>query len=171
VTPRSRQVIAGAFALVATATAGASAAIGSRGESAGYPGVRLTVVGRVPVFATFLGRQTVARVCPREPVPLGPVAIRQAGIAVAKAMPPLYARATRPGAPRIDARGAVATAGRATTAHAGTAFRTFCGETVWRRSVFVAVRLPHVRFSSSLAHPSFLVARSRLGWIIWAQVH
>jgi hypothetical protein len=86
-------------------------------------------------------------------------------------MPALYARARRPGSPRVDARGASAVAGRATQAHAGTAFRAVCGEAVWLRSALVAVRLPRVRFSSSLAHPSFLVARTRLGWIVWAQVH
>jgi hypothetical protein len=160
-----RSTLAAALVLVPLAVPSSWAA------SARYPGIRLTVVDRVPVFVTFLGRQTVAAVCPRHPVPLTRLEVKQAGIAVARAMPAFYARSKHPGSPRIDARGAVATAGRSATAHAGTTFRTFCGETVWRRSVFVAVRLPRVRFSSSLAHPSFHVARSRLGWIIWAEVH
>ena len=161
--------LGGTFVLVVLL--GGPAALGSHAASAGYPGARLTVVDRVPIFATFLGPQTVSSVCPRQPVPLTLRKVKEAGIAVARAMPALYARVKRPGNPRIDARGAVATAGRSATAHAGTTFRRFCGETVWRRSAFVAVRLPRVRSSSSLAHPSFHVARSRLGWIIWAEVH
>lgn len=166
----ARGCLGGAFVLVVLLGVG-SAVRGSRAVSARYPGARLTVVDRVPVFATFLGPQTVSSVCPRQPVPLTLRKVREAGMAVARAMPALYARMKRPGNPRIDARGAVATAGRSATAHAGTTFRRFCGETVWRRSAFVAVRLPRVRSSSSLAHPSFHVARSRLGWIIWAEVH
>jgi hypothetical protein len=141
----------------------------STGAPAVYPGARLAVVHGFAVYATFLGPQTRRELCPRRPLPFGSVDLREAARVVAAAMPALYRR--RPGRPRIDARGATAVAGMAMQAHAGTAFRGFCGKAVWRRSALVVVRLPRVRFSSSLAHPSFLVARTRLGWIVWAQVH
>jgi hypothetical protein len=142
-----------------------------RERGSGYPGVRLVTVDRVAVFASFLGAQSPRAVCPRLPLPLRATALQQAAAAVAHAMPAFYRRAKRPGSPHIDARGATAQAGRAATAHAGTDFRRFCGDEVWQRSAFVAVRLPRVRFSASLSRPSFLVSRTRLGWIIWAEVH
>jgi hypothetical protein len=86
-------------------------------------------------------------------------------------MPALYAHANEQGNPRIDARGAIAQAAPSASADQGTAFRAICGATVWRRSIFVAVRLPHVKFSASLSQASFHLARTRLGWVIWAEVH
>jgi hypothetical protein len=85
-------------------------------------------------------------------------------------MPAFYQHAERQDTP-IDARDAVARAGRSAQARAGTAFRSVCGPLVWQRSVFVAVSLPHVRFSASLSQLSFEAARTPLGWIIWAEVH
>jgi hypothetical protein len=160
-----------ALAVTFVVLSAGSVAAGAERTRYAYPGSRLTVVDGVAVYATFLGPQTRLALCPRNPLPLSSADVREAARTVAAAMPALYARMRRPGTPRVDARGATASAGRSAQTHAGTSFRTVCGETVWRRSAFVAVRLPRVRFSSSLAHPSFHVARTRLGWIVWAQVH
>jgi hypothetical protein len=131
-----------------------------------YPGRYLTTVDGIRVFASFLGAVKPARACPRLPLPLPPAGLKASANAVARAMPPLY-RGRRP---RIDARDAVAKAVRADSPSALTAYRSVCGARVWSRSAFVAVRLPHVTGSASLANPSFEVARTRLGWIIWAEV-
>ena len=136
-----------------------------------YPGTRLTSVAGVAVFVSSLAQQRPAAVCPRHPRPLTAALLRQAAVAVAQAMPALYRHAAKPGSPRIDARDARATAGPATAARTGTSLAGFCGATVWRRSAFVAVRLPRVRFSASLSRASFEVARTPVGWVIWAEVH
>jgi len=137
----------------------------------GYPGPRLTVVDGVPVYASLLAGRTPAAICPRRPLPLTPGLVRVGAHAVALAMPALYAHAKEQGHPRIDARGAIAQAAPSAQADQGTAFRAVCGATVWQRSIFVAVRLPRVKFSASLAQASFHLARTRLGWVIWAEVH
>ena len=139
--------------------------------SSGYPGARLTTVDSVPVFFSAGGKQTRQAICPRSPLRLSRAWIRQAAIATARAMPAFYSQAKRQGYPRVDARDAVATAARSTTAHMGLDFRSECSPLVWQRSVFVFVHLPHVTFSASLAWQSFDVARTRQGWIIWAEVH
>jgi hypothetical protein len=157
-----------ALAFLATTSAGAQTSV-DRGST--YPGARLTTVAEVPVFASFLGPQTPSAICPREPLPLSAALVRKAAVAVARAMPAFYRRARKSGSPAIDARGARATAGRLASAHAGTSLRRFCGDRVWRRSAFVAVYLPHVHSSASLSRPSFDIARTNLGWIIWAEVH
>jgi hypothetical protein len=136
-----------------------------------YPGTRLTSVAGVAVFVSSFGQQRPAAVCPREPRPLTAALLRQAAAAVAQAMPAFYRHAAKPGSPRIDARDARATAGPAAAAGTGTSLAGFCGATVWRRSAYVAVRLPRVRFSASLSRPSFEVARTPLGWVIWAEIH
>jgi hypothetical protein len=125
-----------------------------------YPGRYLTTVHGTRVFASFLGAVKPARVCPRGPLPLS---LKASANAVARAMPALYRG-------RINARDAVAKAARADSPHALSAYRSVCGARVWSRSAFVAVRLPHVTGGTSLANPSFEVARTRLGWIIWAEV-
>ena len=137
----------------------------------GYPGPRLTVVDGVPVYASLLAGHTPAATCPRRLLALSPGLVRAAAHAVALAMPALYAHANEQGHPRIDARGAIAQAAPSAAADQGTDFRAVCGTTVWRRSIFVAVRLPHVKFSASLSQASFHLARTELGWVIWAEVH
>jgi hypothetical protein len=122
------------------------------------------------VFASFLGVAKPTRACPRNPLPLPQAGLKASANAVARGMPALYRLRQRAGRPRIDARDAVATAVRAKSPHALTAYRSVCGSRVWSRSAFVAVRLPHVTGSTSLANPSFEIARTRLGWIIWAEV-
>jgi hypothetical protein len=131
-----------------------------------YPNRYLTTVHGIHVYASFLGDVKPARACPRDPLPLSRVGLKASANAVARAMPALY-RLRRP---RIDARDAVAKAVRADSPSALTAYRSVCGARVWSRSAFVAVRLPHVTGSASLANPSFEIARTRLGWIIWAEV-
>jgi hypothetical protein len=131
-----------------------------------HPGRYLTTVHGTRVFASFLGVVKPGRACPRDPLPLPRAGLKAGATAVAQAMPALY-RGRRP---RIDARDAVAKAVRADSPSALTAFRSVCGARVWSRSAFVAVRLPHVTGGTSLANPSFEVARTRLGWIIWAEV-
>jgi hypothetical protein len=128
-----------------------------------YPGRYLTTVHGTRVFASFLGAVTPARACPRDPLPLPRTELKASATAVARAMPALYRR-------RIDARDALAKAVRADSPSALSAYRSVCGARVWSRSAFVAVRLPHATGSVSLANPSFEVARTRLGWIIWAEV-
>jgi hypothetical protein len=155
-----RRVIA-AVALVVALAAPAAAA---------YPGPYLTTVQGTRVFASFLGAVKPARACPRDPLPLPRVGLKASANAVARAMPALYRRRRRAGRPRIDAHDATAKAVRADSPSALTAYRSVCGSRVWSRSAFVAVRLPHVTGSASLANPSFEVARTRLGWIIWAEV-
>jgi hypothetical protein len=140
-------------------------------HSDGYPGPRLTVVEGVSVYASLLADRTPAATCPRRPLPLTPGLVRAGAHAVALAMLALYAHAKEQGHPRIDARGAIAQAAPSLTADQGTAFRAFCGATVWRRSILVAVQLPRVTFSASLSQASCQVARTRLGWVIWAEVH
>jgi hypothetical protein len=128
-----------------------------------YPGRYLTTVHGTRVFASFLGPVKPGRVCPRDPQRLSRAGLKAGANAVARAMPALYRG-------RIDARDAVAEAVRADSPFALSAYRSVCGARVWSRSGFVAVRLPHVTGSTSLANPSFEVARTRLGWIIWAEV-
>jgi hypothetical protein len=135
-----------------------------------YPGRYLTTVGGIRVFASFLGTVKPARACPRGPLPLPRARLKASANAVARAMPALYRLRRRAGRPRIDARDAVAKAVPANSPSALTAYRSVCGSRVWSRSAFVAVRLPHVTGSASLANLSFEVARTRLGWIIWAEV-
>ena len=160
------------FAVLAAVVAPAAGAHPGRIQYPdGYPGLRLIVVDGVPVYASLLAGRTPAATCPRRPLPLTSGLVRVAAQAVALAMPGLYAHAKEQGHPRIDARGAIAQAAPSATAHQGTAFRAVCGATVWRRSIFVAVRLPRVKFSASLSQASFHVARTRLGWVIWAEVH
>jgi hypothetical protein len=158
-------------ALLAFPSVGAVSAVRGGARTNGYPGVMLTTVAGVRVSASFVSGRTPRQICPRRPFPLSASLLRQAATAVARAMPALYRHARRPGSPRIDAREARSTAGPAEAAHAGTSFERYCGPRVWKRSAFVAVRLPHVRFSASLSHPSFEVARTPVGWVIWAEVH
>lgn len=139
--------------------------------SSGYPGTRLTTVDSVPVFFSAGGEQARQAICPRSPLRLSRAWISQAAIATARAMPAFYRHAKRQGYPRVDARDAVSTAGRSATAHMGLDFRSECSPLVWQRSAFVVVHLPHVTFSASLAWLTFDVARTRQGWIIWAEVH
>jgi len=139
--------------------------------SSGYPGTRLLTVNSEPVFFSAGGEQTRQAVCPRFPLRLSRTWVSQAAIAVARAMPALNRHAKRQGSPRIDARDAVATAELSTRANMGLDFRSECGSLVWQRSALVVVHLPHVTFSASLASLAFDVARTRQGWIIWAQVH
>jgi hypothetical protein len=140
-------------------------------SSSGYPGVVLTRVAGVPVFTTTVARQVPSRVCPRRAATLTPHLIAASLTALRAAMPSYYRNAKRPGSPSIDARGATGRAESAVRARAGLSLRAFCGSETWARSIFVAIRLPRVHFSSSLASPSFLVARTPLGWVIWAEVH
>ena len=157
--------VAAATTLVVALAAPASTASGTT-----YPGRFLTTVGGVRVFASFLGGVTPARACPRDPLPLPQARLKASAGAVARAMPALYRLRRRAGRPRVDARDAVAKAVRADGPSALAAYRSVCGSRVWSRSAFVAVRLPHVTGGTSLANPSFEVARTRLGWIIWAEV-
>lgn len=159
-----------AFTLVAmTATTPIATTAGRDRVQSSYPGVRLAIVRGVPVFDSTGGSQ-IRQICPRKPLWLGTPGIRLAAFVVAHAMPGFYRHAQRQGTP-IDARAAVARAFRSAQAHSGETFHRFCGPLVWRRSVFVTVRLPRVRFSASLSQASFEVARTWLGWIIWAEVH
>jgi hypothetical protein len=135
------------------------------------PGVLLARIHGVAVFSTMSRAQTRAEVCPRDTAALTAAKVRQAAVVVAAAMPSFYRHAKRQGRPPIDAHDAQATALTATSAHSGLDFRRFCGPATWSHSVFVAVRLPHVQFSASLSAPSFIVARSSAGWVIWAEVH
>ena len=137
----------------------------------GYPGVFLVRSAATPVYTTITLRQTRIAVCPRMLVPLRSSDLRQAAAAVATAMPSYYGLVRRPARVRIDARDAVARGFFATRARSGTGLRGFCGSTVWARSAFVSVRLPHVHGSASLSAPTFLVARAAVGWVIWAEVH
>lgn len=139
--------------------------------SSGYPGIRLMTVNSESVFFSAGGEQIRQAICPRFPLRLSRAWVSQAAIAVARAMPALNGRAKRQGSPRIDARDAVATAEPSTRAKMGLDFRSECGSLVWQRSALVVVHLPHVTFSASLASLAFDVARTRQGWIIWAQVH
>ncbi len=139
--------------------------------SSRYPGTRLTTVDSVPVFFSAGGKQFRQAICPRSPLRLSGAWISRAAIATARAMPALYSYGKRQGHPRVDARDAVATAARSTMAHMGLDFRSECSPLVWQRSAFVVVHLPHVTFSASLALLEFDVARTRQGWIIWAEVH
>ena len=159
------------LAVLAAIVAPVGAQPGLRQHPDGYPGPRLALVKGVPVYASLLAGHTPAATCPRQPLPLTPGFVRAGGHAVALALPALYAHAREQGHSRIDPRGAIARAAPSATADQGTAFRALCGATVWRRSIFVAVRLPRVKFSASLAQASFQVARTRLGWVIWAEVH
>jgi hypothetical protein len=154
-----------AIPLVVALAAPASTASGTT-----YPGRYLTTVGGIRVFASFLGAVRPSRACPRNPLPLPPNRLKASANAVARAMPALYRLRRRAGRPRIDAGDAVAKAVRADSPSALTAYRSVCGSRVWSRSAFVAVRLPHVPGSVSLANPSFEVARTPSGWIIWAEV-
>jgi hypothetical protein len=139
--------------------------------AAAPPGDFLAKIHGIAVFSTMSRAQTRAEVCPRGTSALTAATVRQAAVVVAAAMPSLYRHAKRQGRPRIDAHDAQATALPATSTHLGLDFRRFCGPATWSHSVFAAVRLPHVQFSASLSAPSFLVARSPAGWIIWAEVH
>jgi hypothetical protein len=157
-------------AAAATALVVALAAPAATASGTTYPGRYLTTVGGTRVFASFLGGVKPARACPRDVLPLPQARLKASASAVARAMPAFYRLRRRPGRPHIDARDAVAKAVRADSPSALTAYRSVCGSRVWSRSAFVAVRLPHVTSSASLANPSFEVARTRLGWIIWAEV-
>lgn len=159
-----RRTIA-AMLLVVVLAASASTASGTA-----YPGGYLTTVGGVRVFASFLDAVKPALACPRNPLPLPQTRLKGSATAVARAMPALYRLRRRAGRPRVDARGAVAKAVRPDGPSALTAYRSICGPRVWSRSAFVAVRLPHVTGSVSLANASFEVARTPSGWIIWAEV-
>ena len=139
--------------------------------SSGYPGIRLMTVNSEPVFFSAGGEQTWQEVCPRFPLRLSRAWVSQAAIAAARAMPAFYSRTKRQSSPRIDARDAVATVEPSARAKMGLDFRSECGSLVWQRSALVVVHLPHVTFSASLAWAAFDVARTRQGWIIWAQVH
>lgn len=139
--------------------------------SSGYPGIRLITVNSEPVFFSAGGEQSRRAICPRFPLRLSRAWVSQAAIAVARAMPAFYKRAKRQGSPRINARDAVTTAEPLARAKMGLDFRSECGSLVWQRSALVVVHLPHVTFSASLASLAFDVARTRQGWIIWAQVH
>jgi hypothetical protein len=156
--------------LAATTLAVALAAPASTASGTTYPGRYLTNVHGIRVFASFLGTVKPARACPRNPLPLARAGLKASANAVGLAMPALYRLRRRAGRPRIDARDAVAKAVRADSPSALKAYRSVCGARVWSRSAFVAIRLPHVTSSASLANPSFEVARTRLGWIIWAEV-
>ena len=155
-------------ALVAVASAGTASTSTSSGTA--YPGRYLTTVHGARVFASFLGTVKLARACPHNPLPLPRAGLKASANAVARAIPALYRLRRRAGRPRIVARDAIARAVRADSPSALTAYRSVCDPRVWSRSAFVAVRLPHVTGSTSLANPSFEVARTRLGWIIWAEV-
>jgi hypothetical protein len=155
----------GAIPLVVALAAPASTASGTTS-----PGRYLTTVGGIRVFASFLGAVKPSRACPRNSLPLPQTRLKASANAVARAMPALYRLRRRAGRPRIDARDAVAKAVRADGPSALTAYRSVCGSRVWSRSAFVVVRLPHVTGSVSLANPSFEVARTPSGWIIWAEV-
>jgi hypothetical protein len=154
-----------AIALVVALAGSASTASGTTN-----PGRYLTTVDGIRVFASFLGAAKPAQACPRDPLPLPRARLKASAKAVARAMPALYRQRRHAGRPRIDARDALAKAVRADGPSALTAYRSVCGSRVWSRSAFVVVRLPHVTGSTSLANPSFEVARTRRGWVIWAEV-
>jgi hypothetical protein len=169
---------AAAFVAFTFACVKASASFGT---TVRYPGPRLAVVQGYPVFASFLNAPyTAARrtaICPRGALALSAPIVDAASTAVARAVPALFARAERRAKARgehplhIDTRDARGTAFRSASAGAvGTDFKSYCGGLVWRRSIFVIVRLPHAA-SASESQPSFHVARTSHAWVVWAEVH
>lgn len=151
--------------------AGELAQAGTQNNQSGYPGPHLTSVAGRAVFASMLNRQVRSEVCPRQPLPLNESATRRAATVIVRALPPLLAHARKPGAPKVDAAGAKASAAPASRAHSGEDFRRFCGTEVWTRSLFVVAHLPNVKTSASLSVLSFLIADTPRGWIIWGEVH
>jgi hypothetical protein len=177
----SLAVTAVAGPLAAASVVASVMASASLGANVRYPGPRLAVVNDYPVYASFLNAPyTAARrsaICPRTATPLSARLVEAASTAVARAIPTLFARAERRAKTRgehtlhIDTRDARATAFRSAGPGAvGTDFKNYCGELVWRRSIFVIVRLPHAA-SASQSQPSFHVARTLHAWVIWAEVH
>jgi hypothetical protein len=83
--------------------------------------------------------------------------------AVALAMPPFETKL------HLNGRDAIVTVGP-TLASGFSYVAAGCGRRDWGRSVFAAVRLPHV-VGASLSQHRFAVGRVRQGWVIWGYIH
>lgn len=96
-------------------------------------------------------------------LPLPANAMRTVRLGVTLAMPPFEAQLKLDGRnPRVHT---VAARRSGFSSGAGG-----CGARTWSRSVVAFVQLPHVPGASRSQH-TFAVARIRLAWLLWAQIH